>query len=68
MADSILASARRLSGTCSTRAMPERYSCSIVVSSMQLRVTTSGNDDIVAGDLVSRSLFAVVDIFVCYLE
>lgn len=42
VADSIRASAKRLSGTCSISAMPERHSCSNVVSSMQLSVMTRG--------------------------
>lgn len=72
-ADSILASERRLRGTCSTVAMPDRESCSRAGSSMQFRVTTKGGGGagllwwgIAVGDLEvvvvldSRSLFTVI--------
>lgn len=60
VADSIRASAKRLSGTCSITAMPERHSCSNVVSSMQLRVITRGTCCWVTDDVVVLLWFAIV--------
>lgn len=52
VADSIRASAKRLRGTCSMTAMPERHSCSNAVSSMQLRVMTRGTCWVTDEDVV----------------
>ena len=59
-ADSILASVRKLRGTCSTAAMPERQSCSRFVSSIQLRVTTKGGNMVDAEDLEFLSRVSVI--------